>query len=977
MANTWASAFFFAAALSLLGTPALRRLALRVGFIDQPASRKSHVIPVPYLGGVAIIVSAMVGLAIGGEIATQIAVLAFGACVIGAVGILDDRQSLGAPVRFAAQAGVATSALLAGVRIHATDVTVVDGALTIVWIVGITNALNLIDNMDGLAGGVGVVSSLGIFVLAALGGQEVVATLAAAMTGACLGFLAYNVRPAAVFMGDAGSLFIGYILAIGALELDPGLLPPISFAVPVILLALPLLDTTTVVFARLRRGRSVAHGGRDHLSHRLVARGMSPGLAVGVLIAVQFICAAVAVVFGRGVIGSEQAAVFAGVPLAGLVVATARARVYEEPVTGFSVRWYVIAFGGLGAVAALSAPAVVTLISARTGLQEAASAAKSALASVQRGDQTAAAASFDRAARGFEREQRRLDDRLTSLGLAVPGLASNLRAARELTDIGSDLAHTGSRVAKVTSPDRLRVTGGQVPLGEIERITPELEDGARSLRVARRRVRSVSGSYLVPPIRSAVDELSDRLDGAVHDADQAARAAKLVPAMLGGDGTRRYFLAVQNNAELRATGGFIGNWGELVAEGGRVRLERFGRIAELNRAVAGSGAPVGNLDVSVEFLRRYERFEFTTTWQNVNMSPDFPTVARVIGELYPKSGGREVDGVIAVDPLGLAALLELTGPVPVEGWPEPLSAANVVDVTLRDAYEEYPDARRVDFLGEVADTAWRALTTADLPEPADVAKVLAPAAREGHLLFYPFRMDEATLLQGLGATGNARPVRSDALAIVTQNAGGNKVDYYLRRSVDFDVRLEPVARAGGSDPKRAAVRTKLRVELHNDAPSAGRSVIAIGPYSEEFEAGENRSFVSVYTPHGFDAARLDGSATGLESATELDRWVYSKFVSVQAGEAGALEMELSGTVRLGPGGWYALDLDHQATVIPDEVVARVSVPSGWRIAETRGMRSESGGTASTRLTMDSATTLWVRVERTGLPGLWDQLRGGR
>lgn len=975
MGRIWASAFFFATTLSLLGTPLLRNLALRVGFIDRPGSHKSHANPVPYLGGVAIIGGALIGMLTGGEIATRIAVLALGACVLGALGILDDRRGLNPSIRLVVQVGSAVVALLAGVRIHATDVAVVDGLLTIVWIVGITNALNLLDNMDGLAGGVGAVTSLGIFALAALGGQEIIATLGAAMTGACLGFLAYNVRPASVFMGDAGSLFIGYILAIGALELDPALLPPVSFAVPVILLALPLLDTTTVVFARLRRGRSVAQGGRDHLSHRLVARGMSPGMAVTMLITVQFICAAVAVVFGRGVINSVQATVLAGVPLAGVVLATVRARVYEEPVIGLPVRWYVLGFAGLGAVVVLSSPAVVTLMAARTGLQDAASDARAALASVQQGDQTAAAASFDRAARGFEREQRRLDGGLTSLGLAVPGLASNLRAARTLTDIGSDLARTGSRVARVTSPDRLRVTGGQVPLEEIERIAPELDSGARSLRVARRRVRAVGGTYLVPPIRSAVDELSERLDGAARDANQAAQAARLVPAMLGGDGTRRYFLAVQNSAELRATGGFIGNWGELVAEGGRVRLERFGRIAELNLgALSDTGE---SFPAPADFLRRYGRFEFTTTWQNVNMSPDFPTVARVIGELYPKSGGREVDGVIAVDPHGLAALLELTGPVPVKGWPEPLSAANVVDVTLRDAYERYPDARRVDFLGDVANTAWRSLTTADLPEPASIAEVLGPATSEGHLLFYPFRTDEAAMLQGLGVTGNARPVRSDALALVTQNAAGNKVDYYLRRSVDLDVRLEPVVHAGGSDPNRAVVRTKLSVELRNGAPSTGRSAIAIGPYSEEFEPGENRSFVSVYTPHGFDAAQVDGVATGLESAMELDRWVYSKFVSVQAGDVGALELELSGIVRLGPGGWYALDLDHQATVIPDEVTARILVPSGWRIAETRGLRRDGDGRASTRMTMEGDATLWVRVERTGVPGLWDRLRGGR
>lgn len=933
--------------VSLAGTPLFRRLALATGFVDEPAARKHHSVAVPYLGGAAIIVGAAVGMLFTPQVALRIAVVIFGACVMGAVGVLDDRKGLEARSRFMAQIGAATAALAAGIRINATAVPAVDIVLTLVWIVGITNALNLLDNMDGLAGGTAVVTSAGIFALASLGGQEVIATLAAALCGACLGFLVYNVRPASIFMGDAGSLFIGFLLSIGALELDPALLPPISFAVPVILLALPVLDTTTVVLARTRRGRSVTQGGRDHLSHRLVARGLSPGIAVAVLVGTQAICGAVAVVFGRGVIGSEQAALIAGVPLALLALVTARVHVYDEPVIGFPRRLWAVGLVGLGAVVTLGIPAAITLTMARNGLEDSAEAANLGLSKSQQGDQDAAAVLFDRAARGFEREQHRLDGRLVSLGLAVPGLASNVRAARALTEVGSDLAHAGNRVAAAAGSARLRVTDGQVPLAEIERVTPDLDEAQRVLSGALRRVRVVRGSYLVPPIRSAVDELSERLEAAARDADQAVRAARVVPTMLGEHAARRYLLVVQNSADLRATGGAIDNWGELVAENGRVRLERFGPISELSKGVSSDAPP--------DFTAGYKGSEMDVDWRDVNTSPDFPSVARAVRELYLKSQGRDVDGVMAIDSRGLAALSQLAGP----GSEPPINPQDV------------------DFLGEAANAIWQTLVTADLPGPSAVAKVLGPATRGGHLLFYPFRADEAATMKFLGATGNARPVRGDSLGLVTQNAAGNRVDHHLKRSLQIDLNLDPAPAAGKEGPHFAEVQTRLRIKLRNDAPSTSRSGVAIDPNSLELAPGESRSFVSIYTPLGIDAMTVGGSSIDVESAKELGRSVYSGSMSVPSLGVGTLEVQLSGAVRLGQGGWYVLDIDHQATVIPDEVTARISVPSGWRIAETRGLTTDGPRSASTRVTLKSDADLWVRVERTGLLGLWDRLRGGR
>ena len=207
-------------------------------------------------------------------------------------------------------------------------------------------------------------------------------------------------------------------------------------------------------------------------------------------------------------------------------------------------------------------------------------------------------------------------------------------------------------------------------------------------------------NFLLPPLsRGGAGARAPGSSGRPGRPPWRPRAPTCSPPSSATTGTRRYFLAFQNNAELRGTGGFIGNWGEIVGEGGRLRLERFGRLrgAERRRDPPPDGHRVRRRSSSAGRM-----FNPGQIWQQVNVSPDFPTTARLIGELYPQSGGEPVDGVIAVDPPGLAAMLKLTGPVAVPGWPVPITADNVVDVTLREAYEAFPQDERVAFLGDLA-----------------------------------------------------------------------------------------------------------------------------------------------------------------------------------------------------------------------------------------------------------------------------------
>jgi UDP-GlcNAc:undecaprenyl-phosphate GlcNAc-1-phosphate transferase len=338
MARQWSLAFSAAALLALAGTELARRVALAVGFVDRPSHHKTHAREIPYLGGVAIAAAALVGWQFEPRLGARVGVAAVAAVAVALVGLVDDDRGLSHRSRLVFQAAAALAVVGAGIRAEPTGIGPVDIAVTVVWIVGVTNALNLVDNMDGLAAAVAAGTAGAVFALAALGGQDTLATAAAGLAGACVGFLAHNVRPASIFMGDAGALFLGFVLSIAVLEVDPVLSVPGSLAVPLLLLSLPVLDTTAVAVARARRGLRVTSGGRDHLSHRLVAVGIGPGPAVALLVALQGALSAVTVLVGRGVVPLAGGLAIAAILLTGLAGLTARAPVYAEPVIGLRAR---------------------------------------------------------------------------------------------------------------------------------------------------------------------------------------------------------------------------------------------------------------------------------------------------------------------------------------------------------------------------------------------------------------------------------------------------------------------------------------------------------------------------------------------------------------------------------------------------------------------------------------------------------------
>ncbi len=288
--------FLSALLLAIEGTPLAKRLALRLGIIDQPSERKVHKSPTPLLGGVAIYVASIIALLVYDYfyIRELVGVLV-GASLVSFMGIWDDRRSLRPLVKLAGQIAAAGILVASGVQVHFLRHPVLNAAAAILWIVGITNAMNLLDNMDGLSGGIGAVASAFFFLLSSMSGQYLVGSLSAAVLGACIGFLLYNVSPASIFMGDSGSLFLGFMLAAVGIKLRfPANVDFVTWMIPVIVLWLPIFDTTLVVISRLRRGKNpLTTPGKDHVSHRLVAMGLTQREAVLVL---YLICGALGVI---------------------------------------------------------------------------------------------------------------------------------------------------------------------------------------------------------------------------------------------------------------------------------------------------------------------------------------------------------------------------------------------------------------------------------------------------------------------------------------------------------------------------------------------------------------------------------------------------------------------------------------------------------------------------------------------------------
>jgi hypothetical protein len=575
---------------------------------------------------------------------------------------------------------------------------------------------------------------------------------------------------------------------------------------------------------------------------------------------------------------------------------------------------------------------------------------------VDAGLQAARDADDDRAADQLGSAARHLssaDATLSSWFVApakvLPVVGPNIRAVESLSRQASEVAEVSSLAAGDADVDSLQFVDGRLDPAAVAGVIEPLRQVRGALRVMHQSVGGRQSPWLVAPVADRIDRLDRRIDEALPEADTALLAVEAAPDLLGAKGDRRYLVLFTTPAEARGRTGFPGNFAELVMSDGKLSMPRFGRSAELEDG--GVPGDQRTLTTPPDFAARYGRFDVAATWRNITMSPDLPSIAQAAAELYPQAGGREIDGVLAVDPVGLAALMRYTGDVQVEGLDQSLTADNVADYLVRGQYVEFAGQNegRIDVLEEVARTTFERLTSVALPGPRELSEALDPIVDAGHIQFAPLEPAPAAALEALGVTG-ALPALTedqDSVAVTTSNAGASKIDAYLERTLDYRVQW---------DPEMGQVTAMLRVQLTNTAPAEGLPDYVIGN-AIGLPWGTNRSFLSIYSPYQMAAGRIDGQPAALQSEIETDRNVYSTFVSIPPGGTVTVEVDLTGTLE---GRRYELVLAPQSVVAADQANVAVEVAEGPDpVGDEAGEIAVEANTATWSGPMDRTRTVAI------------------
>jgi hypothetical protein len=605
---------------------------------------------------------------------------------------------------------------------------------------------------------------------------------------------------------------------------------------------------------------------------------------------------------------------------------------------------------GGGVLGLMLAGAALGIVSVQRDLGEGARAIDGGLAAAQDADDDTAAQQLALAARSLTAADETLSSWFVSPAKTLPIIGPNITAVGSLASQASEVAEVTSLAADNADVDALRFVGGRLDPAAVSAMEEPLENVLAALRRMDEQVAAARSPWLVTPVANRIDRLDAQIDVAMPDAEMALTAIDVAPGMLGADGPQRYLVLFTTPVEARGRVGFPGNYAELLVDNGKLSMPRFGRISELEQ----EGIPGDQRTLSgpPDYVARYTRFDVAATWRNITMSPDFVEVAAVAAELYPQSGGSPIDGVLAVDPQGLAAIMRYTGPVEVDGLDQPLTTDNAAQFLLSDQYRQFSDNdERVDVLEDVAHATFDRLTSADLPGPRALSRQLDPIVDGGHIQFTVVGDTPTGLvLLGFGVNGQLLTPgpQADQILFTTANAAANKLDYYLHRSERYDVHW---------DPRSGEITATWTVHLENTAPSEGLPDYVMGN-AVGLPKGTNRSFVSLYTPYELVGARIGGQEAAVQSETELTRHVYSTFVDIPPGGAVDIQLDLQGTFE---GRRYSLDIPVQPFSTADQAAVSVTV-AGGPVAASEGAEV-SGDTVTWSTTLDRSRRLVVTAPR--------------
>jgi hypothetical protein len=595
-----------------------------------------------------------------------------------------------------------------------------------------------------------------------------------------------------------------------------------------------------------------------------------------------------------------------------------------------------------------------------------------AQASLLAGDLDAAAASFASARTAFQDAAGHPGRFLLRLEGYVPFLGRTPDALLSLATIGETVAGAGEDVARdlAALPQGLSSLGlrdGRIPIEELRALAPAVRRARIALDGAAERAARLPDAWVLGPVAEARDLVRSRLAEAVPLAHSADALLSALPAFAGEDGPKRYFVAVENSAELRGTGGLIGNYSILTLDRGRLSLSPF-RDTESLANVPASSVP----SPSPEFSQLYGPFGGGGFWLNINMTPDAPTAAGLIESLYERVEGESLDGTILFDLQGLAKMLQITGPVGVHPLGVTVDSKSVLGYVATAAYLDSgianPFSRGPRL---IADAIWGRFLSGTEPDRA--LRSLVEMAAGGHLVLHSADPGLQAAFSDAGVAGEFRAGPGDFLGVVINNAAANKVDYYLGEEVRYVVAVGPEGTA-------TATATVL---LENDAPAGRPPSYPLGPSDAARESGldlvpgENRSWAAVYCPSRCRLASIRGSGDVLlEEHREQGLTVFAGFVQIEPQSSTELRLvlDLEG-VWDGDrtGGVYRLRLQGQPMARPALISLEVRAPDGMAVVWTNVPMDVDGERATWRGRLGPRDDLVVRFTKPLAARVWTRV----
>jgi hypothetical protein len=597
----------------------------------------------------------------------------------------------------------------------------------------------------------------------------------------------------------------------------------------------------------------------------------------------------------------------------------------------------------LGAFLAAVAAGLALMIPARQDLEAARNSLQEGRQAVVEGRTAAASRDFTAAREAFESAHGKLGNPLTAFVGTLPVVGRTPGAAVAIAQGGELVARAGEVVTGALADvpgglTGLLPEGGTIPVGRLSELASPIHRAAGLVARAEATAARAPASWVLPPVAGPFDTFRSEVTALGSTFRGAAALAREVPAFLGSKGTRRYFFGAQNPAELRGTGGLIGAYSILTVEGGRFHLGPFRSITTLPDVEPSEIEPPGQ-----DYGRLYDRYGGAGFWRNINMTPDFPSAATAIERLYERVTGDGLDGTILADPQALASLMEVTGPVLDPATGRQVEAEDVVSFVTNEAYAIHTDpGSRKRILGAMAGRVVAGFLGGDWEDPEEAVGALGDAVGGGHILLHAADPAVQRAFEVAGVAGRLPGVAGDHLSVVVNNAGGNKVDFYARRTVRYEVHLLPGGQA-------EAVATVTYV---NAAPAEGQPAYVIGPYPGVSRAGESVMIAATYCGTcEVHTARRDGRSTGVALEEELGHTVMINEVRVPSG--GRSELVYGWTVPEawsgGPGGGtYRLTFRGQPTITPTQVEVVVVAPPGMRILRTGPEMEITGDRASWR-----------------------------